>query len=107
MVLCKDYTKKTGRRISFEYALIAGVNDTPARAKELIGLLSGWLNHLNLIPVNPTKETNFRPGDKRSIQQFLALLEQGGVNATVRRTLGTDIEAACGQLRRKKQMQHQ
>jgi len=105
--VCKEYTQKTGRRISFEYALIAGVNDTPQRAKELIGLLSGWLNHLNLIPVNPTKETAFRPGDKKSVQQFLLLLEKGGVNATVRRTLGADIEAACGQLRRTKQLQQQ
>ncbi|MBE6712217.1 MAG: 23S rRNA (adenine(2503)-C(2))-methyltransferase RlmN [Ruminococcaceae bacterium] len=101
---CKEYTKHTGRRISFEYAVIAGVNDTPARAKELIGLLGGWMNHLNLIPVNPTKETSFRPSDKKSMEAFVKTLEKGSLSVTVRRTLGTDIEAACGQLRREKQI---
>ncbi len=101
---CKDYTAKTGRRISFEYAVIAGVNDTPERAKELIGLLGGWLNHLNLIPMNPTKETNYRPAAKKTMADFIARLEKGGINATVRRTLGADIQAACGQLRREKQL---
>lgn len=103
MKVCKEYTKKTGRRISFEYAVIAGVNDTPERAKELIGLLGGWLNHLNLIPVNPTKETDFMPSDRKTIEAFVARLEKGGINATIRRTLGADIQAACGQLRREKQ----
>lgn len=102
--VCRRYTEKTGRRISFEYALIAGVNDTDERAKELIGLLSGWLNHLNLIPVNPTKETDFRPGDRASMEAFAKRLQRGGVNATIRRTLGADIQAACGQLRREKQL---
>ena len=102
--VCKEYTKHTGRRISFEYAVIAGVNDTAQRAKELIGLLGGWMNHLNLIPVNPTKETNFRPADKKSMEAFVKALEKGGLGVTVRRTLGTDIEAACGQLRREKQI---
>lgn len=101
---CKDYTKKTGRRISFEYAVISGVNDTPERARELIGLLGGWLNHLNLIPVNPTKETDFKPSDRKTLEAFVKLLEKGGLNATVRRTLGADIQAACGQLRREKQL---
>ena len=102
---CKEYTKKTGRRISFEYAVIQGVNDTPERAKELIGLLGGWMNHLNLIPINPTKETDYKPSGKKTMQDFLSRLEKGGINATVRRTLGADIEAACGQLRRDKQKQ--
>lgn len=101
--VCKKYTRQTGRRISFEYAVIAGVNDTPERARELISILSGWLNHLNLIPVNPTKETSYKPADRKSMERFLSLLEKGGVNATVRRTLGADIQAACGQLRREKQ----
>lgn len=104
IAVCKEYTRRTGRRISFEYAVIQGVNDTPDRAKELISLLSGWLNHLNLIPVNPTKETDFRPADRKSMEKFVSLLEKGGVNATIRRTLGADIEAACGQLRREKQI---
>ncbi len=102
---CKDYTKKTGRRISFEYAVIQGVNDTPERAKELIGLLGGWMNHLNLIPINPTKETDFRPATKKTMQDFTSRLERGGINVTIRRTLGADIQAACGQLRREKQKQ--
>ena len=102
--VCKEYTKQTGRRISFEYAVIAGINDTAERAKELIGLLGGWMNHLNLIPVNPTKETNFRPSDRKSMEAFVKALEKGGLSVTVRRTLGTDIEAACGQLRREKQI---
>jgi len=102
--VCKEYTAYTGRRISFEYAVIAGVNDTPQRAKELIGLLGGWMNHLNLIPVNPTKETSYRPADRKSMENFVKTLEKGGLGVTVRRTLGTDIEAACGQLRREKQI---
>ena len=102
--VCKKYTKHTGRRISFEYAVIAGQNDTPRHAKELISILSGWLNHLNLIPINPTKETNFKRSDKKSMEAFLSLLEKGGICATVRRTMGADIEAACGQLRREKQL---
>lgn len=100
--VCKEYTRVTGRRISFEYALIAGVNDTPKEARELISLLSGFMNHLNLIPVNPTKETTFTPGTRKAVEAFAQSLQKGGLNATVRRTLGQDIEAACGQLRREK-----
>jgi 23S rRNA (adenine2503-C2)-methyltransferase len=103
MEVCKEYTKKTGRRISFEYALIAGVNDSPERKNELVSLLGGWLNHLNLIPINPTKETDFKPGDRAKMVLFAQSLQKAGVNATIRRTLGADIQAACGQLRREKQ----
>ncbi|MBR3837862.1 MAG: 23S rRNA (adenine(2503)-C(2))-methyltransferase RlmN [Clostridia bacterium] len=105
MEVCREYTLVTGRRISFEYAVIAGVNDTSERVKELIGLLGGWMNHLNLIPVNPTKETDFQPGDRKKMEAFAKELQKGGINATIRRTLGADIEAACGQLRREKQLQ--
>ena len=101
--VCREYTHRTGRRISFEYAVIAGKNDSPREAEELIRLLSGFINHLNLIPVNPTRETSFRPADRKSIQLFASRLEKGGVHTTVRRTLGADIQAACGQLRREKQ----
>ncbi|MBR2634403.1 MAG: 23S rRNA (adenine(2503)-C(2))-methyltransferase RlmN [Clostridia bacterium] len=104
MEVCKEYTVKTGRRISFEYALIAGVNDTEKTKSELIHLLSGWMNHLNLIPINPTKETTYRPGDRKKLEQFAASLQKAGINATIRRTLGADIQAACGQLRREKQL---
>ena len=99
---CKDYTEKTGRRISFEYALIRGVNDTPACASQLVGLLGGWMNHVNLIPVNETKETDYRAGSRQELEAFRERLLKGGLNATVRRTLGADIAAACGQLRRAK-----
>ncbi len=104
IAVCREYTEKTKRRISFEYAVIQGVNDTPERADELIALLGGFMNHLNLIPVNPTKETKFLPSNKQSLRAFADRLNKGGINATIRRTLGRDIEAACGQLRREKQL---
>ena len=96
---CKDYINKTGRRISFEYAVIHGVNDTATDAAELIELLKGINCHINLIPVNEIKERNYR-SDKNALFAFQAALEKGGLNATIRRTLGADIDAACGQLRR-------
>ena len=99
---CRDYTRETGRRISFEYALIHGVNDTDRCAGELISLLSGWMNHVNLIPVNETKGSGFHAGSRKELLAFQSKLEKGGLNATIRRTLGADIAAACGQLRRKK-----
>ncbi|MBR5152311.1 MAG: 23S rRNA (adenine(2503)-C(2))-methyltransferase RlmN [Clostridia bacterium] len=96
---CKYYIEKTNRRISFEYTLIQGVNDTPEEARALLNLLRGMLCHVNLIPVNPVKETGFRQGSKKSIEAFQHILEQGGIAATVRREMGADIRAACGQLR--------
>ncbi len=96
---CKDYIEITGRRISFEYAVIHGVNDTQADADGLIKLLKGMNCHVNLIPVNEIKERSYR-SDKNALHDFLAALEKGGLNATIRRTLGADIDAACGQLRR-------
>ena len=96
---CKDYIKRTGRRISFEYAVIHGVNDTKTDAEELIKLLKGMNCHVNLIPVNEIKERNYH-SDKNALYAFQAALEKGGLNATIRRTLGADIDAACGQLRR-------
>jgi len=96
---CKDYINKTGRRISFEYAVIHGVNDTPVDAAELIKLLKGINCHINLIPVNEIKERDYH-SDKNALFAFQASLEKGGLNATIRRTLGADIDAACGQLRR-------
>ncbi len=99
---CREFTRKTGRRISFEYALIHNVNDTPRCAEELIGLLGGWMNHINLIPVNETGNNGYKAGSRGDLAAFCALLERGGLNATIRRTLGADISAACGQLRRTK-----
>lgn len=98
MTACRDYFKKTGRRISFEYSLIEGVNDTEESAKELIKLLSGMLCHVNLIPINEIRERDFKKS--RFVERFQKRLTDAGINATVRRTLGADINAACGQLRR-------
>lgn len=99
MKACRDYTERTGRRISFEYAVIHGVNDAKADADGLIGLLHGMNCHVNLIPVNEIKERSYR-ADRNALHAFAAALEKGGLNATIRRTLGADINAACGQLRR-------
>ena len=98
MKACRDYFKATGRRISFEYSLIEGVNDTEESAQELIKLLGGMTCHVNLIPINEIRERDFRKS--RSVERFRKRLCDAGVNATVRRTLGADINAACGQLRR-------
>ncbi len=106
---CRRYYGTTGRRISFEYTLIAGKNDSPEAALRLARLLNRALRpkkedsfpiHVNLIPVNPVDETGFTPSDKRGIEAFAALLEKQGIRATVRRRLGADINASCGQLRR-------
>ncbi len=98
MRACDIYFKETGRRISFEYSLIEGVNDTNESAEELIRLLRDTNCHVNLIPVNEIKERNYRTS--RSVRNFCEKLMSAGINATVRRTLGADINAACGQLRR-------
>lgn len=98
---CKDYQNKTTRRISFEYALIDGVNDTKACAEQLAQILKGIMCHVNLIPANPVKENSFKKPDKNKILFFKRQLEALGVNVTVRRTLGADIDASCGQLRHK------
>ncbi len=99
MKACRDYFAKTGRRISFEYALIEGENDSYGDAKALVGLMKGMPAHINIIPVNKIKERSYR-SDRASAQRFCKLLCGLGANATVRRTLGADIDAACGQLRR-------
>ncbi|MBQ7354675.1 MAG: 23S rRNA (adenine(2503)-C(2))-methyltransferase RlmN [Clostridia bacterium] len=103
LTACRDYFDQTGRRISFEYTLIAGENDSTDGATELARLLKRYLEkrpfHVNLIPVNPVKERGYAASGKRSVRAFCETLERLGVNATVRRTLGEDINAACGQLR--------
>ena len=99
---CRQYASKTGRRVSFEYTLIHGVNDREADALELAQKLKGMLCHINLIPVNDVKERNNRKASKEDIYRFCDLLNKKGLNATVRRTLGSDINASCGQLRRLK-----
>lgn len=99
---CREYVNKTGRRVSFEYTLLNGVNDSNECAEELALRLKGMLCHVNLIPVNDVKERgNVRSTDE-TINRFLSILKKRGINATIRRTLGSDINASCGQLRRKR-----
>ena len=97
---CKRYIKTTGRRISFEYTMIHGVNDSDECARQLAHLLKGMICHVNLIPVNEVSETSFTKSEKARISNFSNILESKGITTTVRRKLGSDIEAACGQLRR-------
>lgn len=99
MKACKDYIAVTGRRISFEYALIEGVNDSDRCAKQLAVLMRGMLCHVNLIPANPVKENSYKKPDRQRLEHFCKLLCSLGVNTTIRRTLGADIDASCGQLR--------
>jgi 23S rRNA (adenine2503-C2)-methyltransferase len=97
---CKIYTEVSSRRITFEYALISGENDSQEYAKELAKRLKGMLCHVNLIPVNPIKSADFKRSDRKHIDSFKEILESYGIETTVRRELGNDISAACGQLRR-------
>ncbi len=97
---CRRYFEKTGRRISFEYAMIRGVNDTPEMAKLLASRLRGIAAHVNLIPLNDIPESPLKPSRPEDVQAFRQSLEEHGIPATVRRTLGSDINASCGQLRR-------
>lgn len=99
MDACRYYINKTNRRISFEYTLISGVNDTRDEAKALLSLISGMLCHVNLIPVNRVSGTGFSPTAAQAVERFRRVLEKGGISATVRREMGADISAACGQLR--------
>jgi 23S rRNA (adenine2503-C2)-methyltransferase len=97
---CKIYTEKTKRRITFEYALIEGVNDSGGNAEELASRLKGMLCHVNLIPVNTVKGVGYKKSDRRHIEEFAEKLLKHGIETTIRRELGADINAACGQLRR-------
>lgn len=99
MDACRYYISKTGRRISFEYSMIHGKNDTPECAENLKKLLSGMLCHVNLIPLNDVKERNYTRSSREAIQRFSKILEDGHITVTVRRKLGSDINASCGQLR--------
>ncbi|MBR5126465.1 MAG: 23S rRNA (adenine(2503)-C(2))-methyltransferase RlmN [Oscillospiraceae bacterium] len=98
---CRRYYAATSRRIHFEYAMIDGVNDSRENAKELLRRLKGLPAHVNLIPLNHVEESPLKPSSKAAVAAFQKTLEDGGVTATVRRTLGGDIDASCGQLRRK------
>ena len=97
---CRDYFKATGRRISFEYAMIRGVNDSPEAAGLLIRRLHGMAAHVNLIPLNHVDESPFEPSERQTVLRFQKQLEDSGIACTVRRTLGSDIDASCGQLRK-------
>jgi 23S rRNA (adenine2503-C2)-methyltransferase len=97
---CRTYFEKTGRRITFEYSLVGGVNDGEEDAKELAELLRSLNCHVNLIPVNPIKERDYVQSDRSVIERFQKKLEKYGINATIRRTLGSDVNASCGQLRK-------
>lgn len=97
---CRYYFEKTGRRVSFEYSLVASVNDTIEEADRLASLLKGMNCHVNLIPVNPIKERDYKRSDKKAVEAFRKHLEKKGINATVRREMGSDIQGACGQLRK-------
>lgn len=97
---CRYYFQKTGRRITFEYSLVAGVNDTPEESEKLARLIQGINCHVNLIPVNPIKERDFKRSAKLNIDKFQNKLEKYGINATIRREMGADIQGACGQLRK-------
>ena len=102
---CRVYYEKTGRRISFEYAMIDGVNDSIEQAKKLAKHARAVAAHVNLIPLNHVEERQFQPSTPEHLKQFIAILEENGVNVTVRRRLGSDVDASCGQLRRKMQKQ--
>ena len=98
---CRRYYAATSRRIHFEYAMIDGVNDSEENARELLRRLKGLPAHVNMIPLNHVEESPLKPSSKAAVARFQKILEDGGVTATVRRTLGGDIDASCGQLRRK------
>ena len=98
---CRFYAEKTKRRVTFEYSLIKGVNDSAQNAKELASKLKGMLCHVNLIPVNDVKERNFVRSSNETVKMFEEILTSRGIEATVRRKLGSDIDAACGQLRKR------
>ena len=101
MEACQNYFEQTGRRLTFEYSLVGGVNDTPEDARELCALVKPLNCHVNLIPVNPIRERDYVQSETKAIQAFKGKLERSGIQVTVRREMGRDIDGACGQLRRR------
>lgn len=97
---CKNYFEKTGRRLTFEYSLVGGVNDSEQDVQGLVELIKGINCHINLIPVNPIKERSYVQSDRRVVENFKTKLEKCGINVTIRREMGRDIGGACGQLRK-------
>lgn len=98
---CHTYFKKTGRRVTFEYSLVRGVNDQPQEAEALVRLLKNQGAHVNLIPVNPIKERDYVQPSQKAAETFKQVLEKNGINVTIRREMGRDINGACGQLRKR------
>ena len=101
LAACKEYYEITGRRVSFEYTMISGVSDSPEQAELLAKKLSGMGAHVDMIPLNDVEETGLHTSSREAIARFQSILQAHGITATVRRTLGSDIDASCGQLRRK------
>ncbi|MCF0121488.1 MAG: 23S rRNA (adenine(2503)-C(2))-methyltransferase RlmN, partial [Oscillospiraceae bacterium] len=101
LAACKRYFEKTGRRVSYEYSMVHGVNDTPKHAALLASKLAGTGSHVNLIPLNHVDERSLEPSTRDAVNIFAGELKKRGINATIRRSLGGDIDASCGQLRRK------
>lgn len=98
---CDVYFRKTGRRVTFEYSLVAGVNDGPGDVRDLTAILKDRNCHVNLIPVNPVKERDYKKPNSKIALDFENKLEKNGINVTIRRERGSDIDGACGQLRRR------
>ena len=107
LAACKYYFEKTGRRVTFEYSLVKGKNDSVSQAEKLAKLLKGMNCHVNLIPVNPVEEREYEQSEQDSIIKFKLTLEKNHINGTLRKSMGSDIDAACGQLRRKYAFHHQ
>jgi len=105
MAACREYVEKTGRRVTFEYVLLSGVNDNPAEARELARVLRGLNCHVNLIPFNPVAGLGYHAPPSERIRAFREILERARISVTQRVQRGADIDAACGQLRRRKQLQ--
>lgn len=103
---CRAYFDRTGRRVTFEYSLVKGKNDSREQAMKLAKLLAGMNCHVNLIPINPVEEREYEKSDQDSIAKFKLTLEKNHINATIRKSMGSDIDAACGQLRRKYAFHH-
>ena len=101
MEACQNYFEQTGRRLTFEYSLVGGVNDTPEDARELCALVKPLNCHVNLIPVNPVRERSFVRSTREAVENFKINLEKCGINGTIRREMGSDIDGACGQLRKR------
>lgn len=100
LAACHYYFEKTGRRMTFEYSLVQGVNDNLDEARELAALIQDQHGHVNLIPVNPIKERSYVQSGRKAIEAFKGCLESKGINVTIRREMGRDIDGACGQLRK-------